>query len=97
MPERLPQDGCIPAYAPDHPLTCRRHHLPCTPPAGVDEPGHRYRRSEPQFQRLEQSAPRAKSSKYVATTRIERKTISQRRMEDQAQYTRKISPMKKRD
>lgn len=71
MPEQLPQDGCTPVYAPDHPLKCRRYHL-CIPLAGVDEPGHPCRQSEPQFQRLEQSAPGAKkSSQYIATTLIE--------------------------
>lgn len=71
MPARPPQDGCTPVYAPDRPLKCRRHHLPCTPPAGAGEPGHQCRRSEPQYQRLEQSVPGAKSSKYVATVHIE--------------------------
>lgn len=77
MPAQLPRDGCRPACAPDHPLTRKRHHLPCTPPAVVDGPGHRCRQSGPQFQRLEQNAPGAKNKKikitgkYVATTLVE--------------------------
>lgn len=70
---RLPQDGCTPAYAQDHPRMCRRCHLPHTPPAGADGPGHRCRQSEPQSQRQEQSAPGAESGKYVASVLVEQK------------------------
>lgn len=71
MPAQLPQDGCTPVCAPGHRRKCKRHHLPCTPPAGAGEPGHQCRQSEPQSQRQEQSAPGVKSSKYIATTLAE--------------------------
>lgn len=86
MPEQLPQDGCTPVYAPDHPLKCRRYHL-CIPLAGVDEPGHPCRQSEPQFQRLEQSAPGAKKKQPVYSNYSNRtKPIPQRYVANQTQY-----------
>lgn len=78
MPEQLPQDGCIPVYAPDHPLKCRRHHLLCIPLAGADEPGHQCRQFEPQFQRLEQSVPGAKKQPVCSNYSNRTKPIPQR-------------------
>lgn len=87
MPVQLPPGGCTPVCALDHPLMCRRHHLLCIPPAGVDELGHQCIQSEPQFQHPEQSAPGGKSRHVCSIYHYKTKPNSQRHMANQEQLS----------